>query len=64
MNIDDLEIEICESPHDPLIGVHKGVRIIHRPSGKSGCCVDMPTQHANKLSAIASLRLQLLKTNS
>ena len=64
MNDDELEIETCESPHDPRLGAHKGIRVKHNLSGKTACSVDMPTQHANKRKTIELLRLKMLKTKT
>ena len=54
-----LDITTCESPRDPIIGAHVGVRIRHLPSGIVATSVDKPTQFANKKAALCELRLQL-----
>jgi hypothetical protein len=45
MNHNDLEITICKSPHDPVIGAH--------------ICNGLIIQ--NKLSALEQLKIQLVK---
>lgn len=59
MDDNELEIEVIPSPHDPVVGVHVGVRIWHKVSGLTAESSSETTQYANKRNALEMLKIQL-----
>lgn len=64
MDDNELEIEVIPSPHDPVVGAHVGVRIRHKISGLTAESSSEATQYANKLNALETLKMQLVKLSS
>ncbi len=64
MDDNELDIEVIPSSHDPVAGAHVGVRIRHKTSGLTAESSSETTQYANKLNALETLKIQLVKLSS
>lgn len=61
MNDADLEIALIQSPHDPRVGAHVGVRIRHKVLNLTTESTSQKTQHANMLNAIQLLKERFIE---
>lgn len=61
MNSEEFEIDLIQSPHDPHVGAHVGVRIRHKALNLTTECTSQKTQYANKLNAMQLLKERFLE---
>lgn len=61
MNSEEFDIDLIQSPHDPHVGAHVGVRIRHKALNLTTESTSQKTQHANRLNAMKLLKERFLE---
>lgn len=61
INSDDIEVTTCDSPYDPPIGAHIGVKIRHLKLNIEVTSTDQRSQHKNHMAAMGNLKSELAK---